>query len=141
MQIDYSIFPVIDATLNGITAALLAVGHHLIKRGAVAKHRAVMITAFVVSSAFLACYLYYHYHVGSVHFRGQGWSRPLYFSILISHTVLAGIVVPMILITFGFALSNQFDRHRRLARWTYPIWMYVSVTGVVVYLMLYKIFR
>lgn len=141
MQIDYSIFPAIDATLNGITAVLLAVGHHLIKRGAVAKHRAVMITAFVVSSAFLACYLYYHYHVGSVHFRGQGWSRPLYFSILISHTVLAGIVVPMILITFGFALSNRFDRHRRLARWTYPIWMYVSVTGVVVYLMLYKIFR
>ena len=141
MQIDYSIFPAIDATLNGVTAVLLAIGHHFIKRGALAKHRAVMIAAFVTSSVFLACYLYYHFHVGSVHFRGQGVWRKLYFTILISHTTLAIVVVPMILVTLVLGLRNKFDRHRGIARWTYPIWMYVSVTGVVVYLMLYKIFR
>jgi uncharacterized membrane protein YozB (DUF420 family) len=140
LQIDYSIFPPLDATLNGTTAILLMVGHGFIKNGAVAKHRAMMIAAFFTSSIFLACYLYYHFHVGSVHFRGQGWSRPLYFSILISHTVLAVVVVPMILTALTFALTNRFERHRRLARWTYPIWMYVSITGVVVYLMLYKLF-
>jgi uncharacterized membrane protein YozB (DUF420 family) len=140
LQIDYSIFPPIDATLNGTTAILLTIGHNFIKRGAVAKHRVMMIAAFITSSVFLGCYLYYHFHVGSVHFRGQGWSRPLYFSILISHTVLAAVVVPMILTTLTFALTNRFDRHRRLARWTYPVWMYVSVTGVIVYLMLYKLF-
>ena len=140
MQIDYSIFPAIDATLNGATAILLMIGHNFIKRGAMAKHRATMIAAFVTSSVFLGCYLYYHFHVGSVHFHGEGWSRPVYFSILISHTVLAAVVVPMILTTLTFALANKFDRHRRLARWTYPIWMYVSITGVIVYLMLYKLF-
>lgn len=145
MQIDYSIFPPIDATLNGTTAILLAIGHRFIKRRAVGKHRAMMIAAFAVSSVFLACYLYYHFHnyqlhIGSVHFRGTGWIRPLYYSILISHSVLAAVVVPMILTTLAAALTNNFDRHRRLARWTYPIWMYVSVTGVIVYLMLYKLF-
>jgi len=138
--VDYSIFPPIDATLNGATAILLSIGHSFIKRGAVARHRATMIAAFVVSSVFLTCYLYYHFHVGSVRFRGTGWVRPLYFSILISHTVLAAAVVPMILVTLTLGLTNKFDRHRRLARWTYPIWMYVSVTGVLVYLMLYKLF-
>jgi len=140
LQIDYSIFPPLDATLNGTTAILLMIGRNFIKRGAVAKHRATMISAFAVSSVFLVCYLYYHFHVGSVHFQGRGWVRPLYFSILISHTVLAAVVVPMILTTLTLALTEKFDRHRRLARWTYPIWMYVSVTGVIVYLMLYKLF-
>lgn len=140
MHIDYSIFPRIDATLNGITAVLLAIGHRFIKRGEVLKHRATMITAFVTSSLFLTCYLYYHAHVGSVHFRGHGWSRAVYFSILTSHTILAIVVVPMILITLTLGLRSRFDRHRGIARWTYPIWMYVSVTGVVVYLMLYKLF-
>jgi uncharacterized membrane protein YozB (DUF420 family) len=119
---------------------LLAIGHRFVKRGEITKHRVTMITAFVTSSFFLACYLYYHAHVGSVHFRGKGWSRPVYFSILISHTILAATVVPMILITLTLALRAKFDRHRGIARWTYPIWMYVSVTGVVVYLMLYKLF-
>ena len=140
MQIDYSIFPPIDATLNGTTAVLLMIGHSFIKHGAVAKHRATMIAAFFTSSIFLVCYLYYHFHVGSVHFRGTGWVRTLYFSILISHTFLAAVVVPMILTTLTLALTNKFERHRRLACWTYPIWMYVSVTGVIVYLMLYKLF-
>lgn len=140
MQIDYSVFPPIDATLNGVTAVLLAIGRALVKRGAVLRHRVVMITAFVTSCAFLCCYLYYHVHVGSVRFRGQGWSRPVYFSILISHTVLAAVVVPMILTTLILGLRGRFNRHRGIARWTYPVWMYVSVTGVIVYLMLYKLF-
>lgn len=140
MQIDYRIFPPIDATLNGLTAVLLAIGHNFIKRGQVLKHRATMITAFVTSCLFLGCYLYYHAHVGSVHFRGQGWSRPVYLLILISHTILATLVVPLVVITLTLGLWSKFETHRRIARWTYPIWMYVSVTGVIVYLMLYKLF-
>jgi uncharacterized membrane protein YozB (DUF420 family) len=137
---DYSIFPKINATLNGLSAALLLIGRVLIARGKRAAHRAVMLTAFATSSLFLASYLYYHYHVGSVHFRGTGWTRPLYFTILISHTTLAVVIVPMVLITLTRALREQFDRHRVIARWTFPLWLYVSVTGVVVYLMLYQIF-
>ena len=139
-MIDYSIFPPIDATLNGITAVLLAIGHNFIKRGQVLKHRATMITAFITSCLFLGCYLYYHKHVGSVHFRGRGWSRPVYYSILATHTVLATVVLPLVLITLTLGLRSKFQAHRRVARWTYPIWMYVSVTGVIVYLMLYKLF-
>ena len=136
----YAIFPVIDASLNGTSAVLLLVGRSFIKRGRMAAHRALMIAALVSSSIFLACYLYYHWHVGSVHFQGQGWSRPVYFSILISHTILAAAIVPMIIITLSRALRERFDRHRAIARWTYPLWMYVSVTGVIVYVMLYHLF-
>lgn len=137
---DYSLFPTVNATLNGTSAVLLVTGRTLIVRGNKAAHRAVMLAAMAVSTTFLASYLYYHYHVGSVHFRGTGWSRPLYFSILISHTILAVVIVPMILITLSRALRERFDRHRAIARWTYPLWLYVSVTGVIVYLMLYHIF-
>jgi uncharacterized membrane protein YozB (DUF420 family) len=136
----YAMFPAIDATLNGSSAVLLLVGRSFIKRGRMAAHRAVMIAALSSSSIFLACYLYYHWHVGSVHFQGQGWSRPVYFSILISHTILAAAIVPMIIITLSRALRERFDRHRAIARWTYPLWMYVSVTGVIVYFMLYHLF-
>ena len=137
---EYAVYPVIDASLNGTSAVLLVVGRGLIKRGRIAAHRAVMITALTSSSLFLASYLYYHWHVGSVHFQGQGWSRPVYFSILISHTILAATIVPMIIITLNRALRERFDKHQAIARWTYPLWLYVSVTGVVIYLMLYKIF-
>ncbi|HXR14877.1 MAG TPA: DUF420 domain-containing protein [Terriglobales bacterium] len=136
----YAMFPAIDASLNGTSAVLLLVGRGYIKRGRMAAHRAVMLAALASSSIFLACYLYYHWHVGSVHFQGQGWSRPLYFSILISHTILAAVIVPMIIITLSRALRERFDRHRVIARWTYPLWMYVSVTGVIVYFMLYHLF-
>ena len=136
----YAMFPAIDASLNGTSAVLLLVGRGFIKRGRMAAHRAVMIAALTSSSIFLACYLYYHWHVGSVHFQGQGWSRPVYFSILISHTILAAAIVPMIIITLSRALRERFDRHRAIARWTYPLWMYVSVTGVIVYFMLYHLF-
>jgi uncharacterized membrane protein YozB (DUF420 family) len=136
----YAMFPVIDASLNGTSAVLLLIGRGYIKRGRMAAHRAVMVAALASSSIFLACYLYYHWHVGSVHFQGQGWSRPVYFSILISHTILAAVIVPMIIITLSRALRERFDRHRAIARWTYPLWMYVSVTGVIVYFMLYHLF-
>jgi uncharacterized membrane protein YozB (DUF420 family) len=136
----YAIFPQINATLNGTTAVLLLIGRNFIRHGRMAAHRVVMITAFVLSMLFLTSYLYYHYHVGSVRFQGQGWSRPLYFSILISHTTLAVVIVPMVIITLSRALRERFDRHRAIARWTFPLWMYVSVTGVIVYFMLYHLF-
>jgi len=109
-------------------------------RRRMAAHRAVMLTALGTSLLFLVSYLYYHAHVGSVHFRGTGWSRSLYFTILTSHTILAAAIVPMVLITLSRALRQRFDKHRAIARWTYPAWLYVSVTGVIVYLMLYRIF-
>ena len=136
----YAIFPVINATLNGASAVLLVTAHRQIKLGRMAAHRALMLTAVLTSSLFLAFYLYYHWHVGSVHFQGQGWSRPVYFSILISHTVLAAAIVPLVIITLSRALRERFDRHRAIARWTYPLWLYVSVTGVVIYFMLYHLF-
>ena len=137
---DYSIFPLINATLNGCSAILLITGRIMIGRGKIAAHRAVMLTALATSSLFLVSYLYYHAHVGSVHFRGTGWSRPIYYTILTSHTLLAIVIVPMVLITLRRALRERFDRHRAIARWTFPLWLYVSVTGVVIYLMLYRIF-
>ena len=137
---EYAIFPKIDAVLNGASAVLLVVGRGFIKRGRMAAHRAVMITALVSSALFLSSYLYYHWHVGSVHFQGQGVWRPVYFSILISHTLLAITIVPMVIITLNRALRQRFDAHQAIARWTYPLWLYVSVTGVVVYFMLYQIF-
>jgi uncharacterized membrane protein YozB (DUF420 family) len=137
---EYAIFPAVNATLNGSSAVLLLIGRWFIGRGRISIHRAFMIAALVTSSAFLVSYLYYHAHVGSVHFQGQGWSRPVYFSILISHTILAAVVVPMVIITLSRALQERFDRHRAIARWTFPVWMYVSVTGVIVYVMLYHLF-
>ena len=127
----YAIFPVINASLNGTSAVLLLTGHNLIRRGRMAAHRAVMITAVITSSLFLISYLYY---------QGHGWSRPLYFTILISHTILAAAIVPLVIITLSRALRERFDRHRAIARWTYPLWLYVSVTGVVIYVMLYHLF-
>jgi len=136
----FAIFPTINATLNGTSGVLLLIGRGLIRRGRMAAHRAVMITALVSSSLFLISYLYYHWHVGSVHFQGQGLWRPVYFTILISHTILAAVIVPMIIVTVSSALRGRFDRHRAVARWTYPLWLYVSVTGVIVYFMLYHWF-
>jgi uncharacterized membrane protein YozB (DUF420 family) len=137
---EYAVFPALNATLNGSSAVLLLIGRWFIGRGRISIHRAFMMAAIVASSAFLVSYLYYHAHVGSVHFQGQGWSRPVYFSILISHTILAAVVVPMVIITVSRALRERFDRHRAIARWTFPVWMYVSVTGVIIYVMLYHLF-
>jgi uncharacterized membrane protein YozB (DUF420 family) len=140
MQAEWSSLPALNAVLNGTSACLLLAGRRLIVRGRMQAHRMVMLAALCTSAAFLTSYLYYHAHVGSVHFPGQGWSRPLYFSILLSHTVLAVIIVPMILVTLSRALRSRYALHRAIARWTFPLWMYVSVTGVVIYVMLYKLF-
>ena len=130
----------LNASLNGTSAVLLACGYLAIRSGKVAVHKAFMIAAFVVSSAFLVSYLAYHYRVGHVVFHGQGWIRPVYFVLLLTHTVLAAVIVPMIIVTLRRAWLEQFDRHRVIARWTLPLWMYVSVTGVIVYLMVYQIY-
>ena len=139
---DYSIFPKINATLNGCSAVLLVTGRVLIGRGKMAAHRAVMLTAFGTSTLCLVSYLDSHWphHAGIVYFRGTGWARLLYFTILGSHTILAIVIVPMVLITLNRALRGRFDRHRAIARWTFPLWLYVSVTGVVIYLMLFQWF-
>lgn len=136
----YAYFPALNASLNGTSAVLLFTGRVLIAKGKVAAHRLCMIAAVVASSLFLACYLFFHYKVGNILFLGQGWSRPLYFSILISHVILAMVIVPLAIITLSRGLRGRYDRHRAIARWTWPLWMYVSVTGVLVYFMLYQWF-
>jgi uncharacterized membrane protein YozB (DUF420 family) len=130
----------LNASLNGTSAILLAGGYVAIRSGKIAVHKAFMISAFAVSSVFLASYLLYHYRVGHVTFHGQGWIRPVYFVLLTSHTILAVVIVPMILVTLRRAWLGKFDRHRVIARWTLPLWFYVSVTGVIVYLMVYQIY-
>ena len=130
----------LNAVLNGTSAILLAGGYAAIRTGKREAHKRFMISAFLVSCAFLVSYLLYHYRVGHVPFAGQGIVRPVYFALLFSHSVLAAVIVPLILITLRRAWLERFDKHRLIARWTLPLWFYVSVTGVVVYLMLYQIY-
>ena len=132
--------PTLNACLNATSAAFLLLGYSFIRRKRVQAHRLCMSLAVAASAAFLVSYLYYHAQVGSVRFQGQGWVRPVYFTILLTHTVLAATIVPLVLITLTRALREQFDRHRRIARWTFPLWLYVSVTGVVIYWMLYHLY-
>jgi putative membrane protein len=135
--ISVSQLPSVNAALNSLSAAFLILGFLFIKSKNIKAHKACMLAAFTSSSLFLISYLVYHYQVGSVPFKGQGAIRTLYFSILLTHTILAATVVPLALITLTRALKQRFAAHRRIARWTFPIWLYVSVTGVVVYWMLY----
>ena len=130
----------LNATLNGTSAILLALGYSAIRSGKRDLHKKLMVSAFAVSTVFLISYLVYHYRVGHVAFQGQGWIRPVYFALLISHTILAIVIVPMILVTLRRAWLQKFDKHRLIARYTLPLWMYVSVTGVIVYLLLYQIY-
>jgi uncharacterized membrane protein YozB (DUF420 family) len=136
--IDIHTLPAVNASLNGTAAVLLVIGYILIRSGRIQAHRRVMLTAFGVSMAFLVCYLVYHAHVGSVPYRKTGAIRPIYYSILITHTTLAASVPVLAIVTLRRGLRADFKRHRKIARWTLPIWLYVSVTGVVVYLMLYQ---
>lgn len=136
---DYAILPTVNATLNSIAAILLVRGWILIKRRDFEAHKKTMLAAFATSALFLVSYLVYHYNVGSVKFTGTGAIRAIYFVILISHIVLAAVITPLALITLYRAWKNQLDRHRRLARITLPLWLYVSVTGVAVYAMLYHL--
>lgn len=133
-----SSLPAVNALLNGTAAVLLAIGWVLIRRGHVRQHHRVMLSAFTVSALFLISYLTYHAEFGVKHYTGEGPIRLVYFAILLTHTTLAAAIVPLALITLSRALSGRFERHRAIARWTLPIWMYVSVTGVIVYLMLYR---
>ena len=129
--------PTLNAGLNLLAAVLLALGYFFIRRGEREFHKRAMLAACVVSTAFLTSYLIYHWHVGSVPFTGEGWTRPVYFAILISHIVLAMVILPLALVTVAMAWRGNLDRHRRIAKWTWPLWMYVSVTGIVIYLALY----
>ena len=130
--------PAVNASLNALSGALLVVGYALIRARRIEQHRKVMLAAFATSAVFLVCYLAYHAQVGSVRFTRQGYVRPVYFTILITHIVLAAAVLPLALVTLSRGLSNRYDAHRRIARWTLPIWLYVSVTGVLVYVLLYQ---
>jgi len=133
--------PAVNASLNGLSALFLTAGFIFIRRKNKIAHRNCMIAAFVTSIFFLACYLTYHLTVRTVtHFRDPEWFRPIYLTILLTHTVLAVVIVPLILVTLNRARLQRFELHKKIARWTWPLWMYVSVTGVVVYLLLYRIF-
>jgi uncharacterized membrane protein YozB (DUF420 family) len=132
--------PALNATLNAIAATLLVIGYALIRRRRIRAHRRVMIGAFVTSTMFLASYLIYHANVGSRPFPGQGPIRIVYLTILITHIILAAAILPMVLITLSYGLRERFERHVPIARWTLPLLLYVSVTGVIVYLMLYQMY-
>ncbi len=134
-----STLPTLNAVLNSASALLLMIGYFFIRRRKWKVHRALMLAAFTSSILFLTSYVTYHVDVGSVPFQGQGWVRSVYFTVLFSHVLLAAIIVPLALVTLYRALRGRFDRHRRIARWTLPLWLYVSVSGVVVYLMLYHL--
>lgn len=135
-----SYLPHVNACLNGTSAILLITGYRFIRARNIAAHRTCQILALVVSLLFLASYLTYHFHHGSTRFQGTGVVRPIYFAILLSHTILAIVIVPLVTLTFFRAFRNDFSRHRRIARITLPLWLYVSITGVIVYLMLYQIY-
>jgi len=137
-MIGLSDLPALNATLNATSAVLLAIGYGCIRAQRVLAHKLCMLGAFVVSTLFLISYVIYHLHAGTHRFPGQGWIRPVYFTVLFSHTILAMVIVPLILMTLYRAARRQFDRHRVIARWTLPLWFYVSVTGVFIYFMLYK---
>jgi putative membrane protein len=132
--------PTLNASLNATSAVLLVTGYYFIRHRNIAAHRLCMLLAFAVSIVFLCSYLYYHAHAGSTRFTGEGWIRPVYFTILLSHTVLAALVPFLAIVTLYRAVRQQFDKHRRLARWTFPLWLYVSVTGVVIYWLLYHVY-
>jgi uncharacterized membrane protein YozB (DUF420 family) len=138
--------PAVNATLNGLSAILLGAGYYFIRHKSRDAHRNCMIAAFVTSTLFLGCYLTYHgylayyVHRGPTVFRDPAWFRPIYLGILLTHTLLAIVIVPLALITLQRALRQRFELHKQIARWTWPLWMYVSVTGVLIYLLLYRIF-
>jgi len=136
MQI--SDLPAVNATLNALSAVWLTCGYLFIRQKKISAHRFCMLGALITSALFLISYLTYHYHAGSKPFTGQGAIRTVYFTILLTHTVLAVVIVPMALITLSRALKERFDQHKRIARWTLPMWFYVSVTGVIIYFMLYQ---
>jgi putative membrane protein len=137
---DLSALPLFNAVCNTVTTGLLLAGFGFIRAGRKAAHRNCMLAALLSSTLFLTSYLVYHAHAGRTHFTDPAWFRPIYLGILLSHTCLAAAIVPLVLVTVARALRGHFDRHKALAHWTWPLWIYVSVTGVVIYLLLYRIF-
>jgi len=135
----FSDLPAVNATLNGLSAVFLLAGFRFIRRKNIPAHKKCMLSALATSTLFLACYIIYHVKAGRTVFP-HNWFRPIYLVLLTSHTILAVVIVPMALITLSRALRQRFDLHKKIARWTWPLWMYVSVTGVLIYLLLYKIF-
>jgi len=133
--------PAVNASLNAVCALLLVIGFLMIRGGRVAVHRFFMIAAFCCSALFLVLYLYFHFHAGVIRFGGQGWIRPVYFTLLLTHTVLAAVIVPLVLITLSRGLRAKYAKHRAIAKWTLPLWLYVSVTGVIVYWLLYVAYK
>lgn len=140
MPVLVATLPALNAALNATSAVLLVAGYLFIRRRKVTQHKLCMLSAFGVSCVFLVSYLTLRYYAGMTRFTGQGWIRPVYFSILTSHTILAAAIVPLALVTLSRAFRGRLDRHVRIARWTLPLWLYVSVTGVLVYWILYHLF-
>lgn len=138
-MIPYTLLPHLNALLNGTSALLLLMGDYFIRKREWRAHRGFMVSAAITSALFLISYLVYHAHVGTVRFQKLGWIRTVYFSVLITHTILAAVILPLVILTLWRALAGKFGKHRKIARWTLPFWLYVSVTGVVVYLMLYRL--
>jgi uncharacterized membrane protein YozB (DUF420 family) len=136
--IDYTVLPTVNASLNALSGVFLLVGYVLIRRRRIAAHRTAMLAAFTSSTLFLISYLFYHWHAGSRPFTGHGAIRYVYFAVLISHIILAAAILPMAIMTLSRGLRGRYVEHKRIARWTFPVWMYVSVTGVIVYVMLYQ---
>ena len=139
-MIDYALLPALNATLNATSGVFLSIGYVLIKRRQIGAHRNAMLAAFASSVLFLVSYVVYHYHAGSRPFTGQGPVRLVYFGILISHVILAVVILPLAITTLSRGLRGQYARHKAIAKWTFPLWMYVSVTGVIVYVMLYQMY-
>lgn len=139
-MIPITALPALNATLNGLSALLLIAGYLCIRQRRIAAHQACMVAAFVISTVFLVSYLVLRYYAGMTTFKGQGWIRPVYFTILTSHTILAVVIVPLALVTLARAFRKRFATHVRIARWTLPLWLYVSVTGVLVYWILYHLY-
>ena len=135
-DVDVTFLPKLHAMLNSLTAIALVLGFTFIKKGNIRYHRFAMVTAIVLSAFFLISYVTYHYQAPPTRFGGEGTIRGIYYFVLLTHIVLAAVIVPLVLLSVYFAISNQFDRHRRIARWTLPIWLYVAITGVVVYFMI-----
>jgi putative membrane protein len=137
ISLPLSSLPALNASLNAACTVFLLLGYFFIRHKRIFQHRVCMIIAFICSTIFLVSYLYFHFHAGIIRFGGQGAIRPVYFTLLISHTFLAVVNLPLVLITLSFSLREKFSSHRRIARWTYPIWLYISVTGVIIYWLLY----
>lgn len=135
-DVDVTFLPKLHALLNSLTAIALLVGYRFIKKGNIRFHRFAMTTAFVLSSFFLISYVIYHYQAAPTSYGGEGIMRNIYYFVLITHIILAALIVPFVLLSVYFAISNQFVRHRRISRWTFPLWLYVAVTGVLVYFMI-----